>query len=182
MKVLRQEILMSRTLGAAHAPQMMQQYLQPQEPEATYTWKIANFTRKLSQAKYENDDGDFESEPFFSSHGYKMKISIYINEAPGGYSGYMGVYLTLMKGDRDGALYWPFTKAYTFVLVDQQDDVSQRQNISSTTVPGGQAGFKRPRQRENEGRGIPRFVKHSTLRSRQYIRDHAVYIKILIDP
>jgi hypothetical protein len=182
VKVLRQEILMSRTLGAAHAPQMMQQYLPPQEPEATYTWRIANFTRKLSQAKYENDVGDFESEPFFSSHGYKMMLFININEGPNGYSGYMGVYLNLMKGNRDGDLPWPFTKAHTFVLVDQQDDVSQRQNISSTTVPDGEAEFKRPRQRERGGWGFYQFVKHSTLRSRQYIRDDAVYIKLLIDP
>jgi hypothetical protein len=95
----------------------------------------------------------------------------------------MGVYLTLMKGNRDGDLPWPFTKRYTFVLVDQQDDLGQRQNISCTTVPDGQeVAFKRPRQRENVGRGAPQFVKHSTLRSRQYIRDDAVYIKLLIDP
>jgi hypothetical protein len=111
-----------------------------------------------------------------------MKISININEGPNGYSGYMGVYLTLMKGNRDGALPWPFTKRHTFVLVDQQDDLGQRQNIGYTIVPDGEAEFKRPRQRENGGWGKAQFVKHSTLRSRQYIGDHAVYIKILIDP
>ncbi|CAB4020837.1 TNF receptor-associated factor 4-like [Paramuricea clavata] len=153
-----------------------------QEPEADYTWKIANFTRKLAQAKSNNDCGDIESEPFFSSHGYKMKLEVYLNEGPRGHSGYMGVYICLMKSDRDGALPWPFTKRYTFVLVDQQDDLSQRQNITYSDVPEGEKEFKRPRQRENVGCGENQFVKHSTLRTRQYIRDHAVYMKIIIDP
>ena len=175
---------MSRTTGAAHAPHVEQQPLprHMQEPEPDYTWKIANFTRKLAQANSNNDVGYLESEPFFSSHGYKMKLSINLNEGPRGDAGYMGVYLILMKSDRDGTLPWPFTKRYTFVLVDQQDDLSQRQNIEDAIVPEGQKQFKRPRQRESVGWGEERFVKHSTLRTRQYIRDHAVYIKVLVDP
>jgi hypothetical protein len=174
-----------QAIGAAHAPLGMQFPRRPlplQEPEADYTWKIANFTRKLAQAISDNDYGDIESEPFFSSHGYRIKVSSNTNEGPAGNTGYIGIYIRLMKSDRDGALPWPFTKRYTFVLVDQQDDLSQRQNIEKTVVPEGETNFKRPRQRENVGYGEHRFVKHSTLRTRQYIRDHAVYIKVIIDP
>ena len=175
---------MLQAIGAAHAPlatQFPQRSLPQQEPEADYIWKITNFTRKLAQAKSENDYGSTESEPFFSSHGYKMKILVYLNEAPSGYAGYMGVYLILLKSDRDGTLAWPFTKRYTFVLVDQQDELSQRQNIELAMVPDGQEAFRRPRKRENDGWGETQFVKHSTLRTRQYIRDHTVYIKILVN-
>ncbi|CAB4041354.1 TNF receptor-associated factor 4-like [Paramuricea clavata] len=176
---------MSRTTGAAHAPHVEQQPLPRQESEPDHTWKIANFTRKLAQANSNNDYGRIESEPFFTSHGYKMKLVVNFNEAPSGYAGYctyMGVYLVLMKSDRDGALTWPFTKRCTFVLVDQQDDLSRRQNIEDAIVPEGENAFKRARQRENsDGCGLPQFVKHSTLRTRQYIRDHAVYIKIVVD-
>ena len=176
MEVL-QAIGGAHALPATHAPQQPQQ-----EPEADYTWKIANFTRKLAQAKSANDYGNIESEPFFSSHGYKMKLLAYLNEAPSGYAGYMGVYLVLMKSDRDRTLAWPFTKRYTFVLVDQQDDLCQRENTEVALCPKGEKMCQRPRQRENEGAGEPQFVKHSTLRTRQYIRDHTVYIKIFIDP
>jgi hypothetical protein len=179
VRVLRQEILLSQATGVLRA---VQQPLVNQEPEADYTWKIANFTRKLAQAKSNNDYGFIESEPFFSSHGYKVKVSSNLNEGPAGDTGYMGVYICLMKSDRDGALAWPFTKRYTFILVDQQDDLSQRQNITDSGVPDGETNFKRPRQRENEGFGNSRFVKHSTLRTRQYIRDHTLYIKVKIDP
>ena len=111
-----------------------------------------------------------------------MKVSVNLNEGPYGDTGYMGVYIHLMKSDRDGSLPWPFTKRYTLVLVDQQDDPSQQQNITDVQVPGGEIYFKRPRQRENEGVGVSRFVKHSTLRTRQYIRGYAVYIKVYVDP
>ena len=159
-----------------------QQQPVPKECEPAYTWKIANFTRKLARAISEDDIGEIESEPFYSSHGYKMKLWVNVNEGSCGYSGYMGVYLALMKSDRDGELAWPFTKPYTFVLVDQQDNVSQRRNIEASIFPEGEKEFRRPRQRENEGWGEEQFVKHSTLRTRRYIRDHAVYIKIIIDP
>ena len=185
MKLLWQKIDLLQAIGAAHAPlatQFPQRPLHQQEPEPDFTWKIVNFTRKLAQANSNNDYGMIESEPFFTSHGYKMKLSVNFNEAPSGYAGCMGVYLILMKSDRDGTLPWPFTKRHTFVLVDQQDDLGQRQNIEVAFTPNGQEHFKRPRQRENGGMGIPRFVKHSTLRTGQYIRDHAVYIKILVDP
>ena len=47
-----------------------------------YQKKISNFTRKLAQAKSNHDYGEIESEPFFSCHGYKMKLSVYLNEGP----------------------------------------------------------------------------------------------------
>ena len=176
---------MLQTIGAAHAPlatQFPQRPSHQQQPEPDYTLKIVNFTRKLAQAKSGNDDGIIQSEPFFSSHGYKMKLQVQLDEAPSGFAGYMGVYLGLMKSDRDGTLPWPFTKRSTFVLVDQQDELSQRQNIEKVFTPRGEEEFKRPTQREYASRGDPQFVKHSTLRTRQYIRNHAVYIKILVDP
>ena len=39
-----------------------------------------------------------------------MKLVVYLNEAPSGYAGYMGVYIKLKKSDRDGTL--AFHKAF----------------------------------------------------------------------
>ncbi len=180
MKVLGKKIEVLQGIVRAHAPQAPQ--LPQQEPGTDCTLKIVNFTRKLAQAKSNNDFGRIDSKPFISSHGYKMKLSVYLNVAQSVNEGYMGVYIVLMKSDRDGALAWPFTKRFTFALVDQQDDLSQRQNVKKSFVPSGLESFSRPRQRENLGGGGQQFVKHSTLRARQYIRDDTVYIKIIVDP
>lgn len=164
---------MLQAIGAAHAPQ--------QAPNADYTLKIPNFTRKLAQANSVGNCG-VKSESFFSSHGYKMELMVKLNEAPSGNPEHMSVYLVLVQSDRDATLTWPFTKCYTLVLVDRQDDLSQRQNIKVTMIPRGEEPFQRPWQRENKGAGITRFVKHSTLQTRQYMRDDTVYIKVFIDP
>ena len=77
MRLLGQKIEMLQTVKASHASlatQFPQPPLPDQEPEADYTLKIASFTRKFLQAKFDNDFGRIESEPFFSSHGYKMKL------------------------------------------------------------------------------------------------------------
>ena len=182
MRHLGQKIEVLEAMAGAHAPLEPQRPSQQQEPEADYTWKIPNVTRKLAQAKSNNDFGKIESEPFFTSHGYKMKLGARLNQAPCGYAGYMCIFMVLMKGDRDAALPWPFTKRSTFILVDQQDDLIQRKNIEEAIVPKGEEQFRRPRQCENGGFGFGQFVKHSTLRTRQYIRDRTVYIKILVDP
>lgn len=168
MKPLRQEI------------KAINQRLQNQQ--ATYIWKIPNVTRNLERALYEYDYGKFESGPFLSTQGYKMKLLVNLNEAPSGFDGYMGVYLSLMKSEHDGNLPWPFKKRYRFVLIDQQDYVPQRQDIHYTIIPDGQAAFRRPGWHENEGWGAPDFVQHSTLHTRLYVRDHAVYIKLFVDP
>ena len=184
MRLLGQKIEVLQAINSAHAHLSPQQPITAQQGLAVpdYTWKIANFTRKLAQANSNNDYGAIETEPFFSSHGYKMRVFAHLNEGPNGKSGYMGIYIQLIKGDRDGSLPWPFTKPVTFDLVDQQDDPNKKENIRRAFVPEGQRVFKRPEQRENEGYGCICFVKHSTLRTRQYIRDHAVYIKVSIDP
>ncbi|XP_028418588.1 TNF receptor-associated factor 1-like [Dendronephthya gigantea] len=141
VRILRHEIL-----ATAHAPSLSKVPLQEAEP--AYTWKIANFTRKLARAISDNDCGDLESEPFFSSHGYKLKVLVLSERRSRDRSGYMGIYLTLVKGDRDGTLPWPFTKKTTFILVDQQDDIAQRQNVKHIMVPEGEKEFKTKTTRE----------------------------------
>ena len=180
MRLLGQKIEVLQKSQVAHT--FVQQPLPCKEPEGDYTMKISNFTRKLAEAKSMNDFGRIESEPFFTRHGYKMKLWVDLNGAPCGYAGYIGIYMVLMKSDRDWALSWPFTKRYTFTLIDQQDDLSQRKNIEEDVIPQGEENFERPRQLQNNGFGERQFAKHSTLRTRQYIQDHNVLIKLFIDP
>ena len=192
MRIFGQKIesLMLQTMGAVYAPKILYHFPLPQHEEtkqavpAAYTWKISNFTRKLLSARASGDFGAIKSEPFFSSHGYKMMISVNLNEELSGFSGFMGVYIHLLRGDQDGFLPWPFAKCYTFILVDKHDVLSLRQNIEFEITPEGQREFTRPSRREpeNEGWGETEFVKHSTLHTRQYIRDDAVLIEVVIDP
>ena len=185
MRLLGQKVELLQAIVSRHAPQAMQFPQQPlprQVRQHDNILRIPNFSRNLAQAISYNVCGQIESEPFFSSHGYKMKLQIHLNQAPRGYPGYMGAYVALMKSDRDENLPWPFTKRVMFVVVDQQDDPSQGQNIEEVLVPRGENNFNRPTQRENTGRGLLDFVEHSALPARQYIRDDTVLIMVMVDP
>lgn len=92
--------MMQAMIGAL-VPQVVQPPSSFQKPEADYVWKIPNFTAKLREAVTLEKIGDFESEAFFSSHGYKMRPKVFLNEGARGCAGYMGVYLYSLKSDRD---------------------------------------------------------------------------------
>ena len=110
-----------------------------------------------------------------------MKVLVYLNEIRDGTESYMGAYICLMRSDHDGILNWPFKKSYTFTLVDQQDHEAQRKNHSMTVVPQGEAYFKRPRQEQNAGFGFQRFISHTKIHTRKYIKDSVVYLQVDIE-
>jgi hypothetical protein len=151
-------------------------------PTVTVALNIPNFTRKLNEANSSNDKGQINGDPFYSSHGYKMRIFVQLNEAFHGFTGYMGVYLQLMQGDNDDCLKWPFDKRVTFIVVDQQDNQSQVDNFEKRMDPAGEKSFDKPSVESKVGHGLPKFMLHSALRSRQYVRNHTVYIAVAIEP
>ncbi|CAB4028049.1 TNF receptor-associated factor 2 isoform X2 [Paramuricea clavata] len=158
--LLGEKIELLQAMGTVQASQVvLQQPLPCRGSEPTFTWKITNFRRKLAQAKSDNKVGVTQSEPFFSSHGYKMKLRANLNEGLRGYCGYMGVYVCFIKSDQDATLSWPFAKRFTLILIDQQDNINQRENIKKTLVPHGEKGFGRPQQLENtSSQGKRQFV------------------------
>ena len=144
---------------------------------------ITDFNRKLSEAKEKNVPGDIDDDPFYTStHGYKLKMRLQLNDRREQYKDQLGVYVCVMKSDHDAILSWPFKKKYTFTLIDQQDNEEERKNITHTVTPEGEDEFKKPIEKENKGRGKPAFVSHATLKTRKYIEDGTVFITVTIEP
>ena len=143
---------------------------------------ITDFNRKLSEAKEKNVPGDFDGDPFYTStHGYKLKMQVQLNDRREQYKGNLGVYVCVMKSDHDAILSWPFKKKYTFTLIDQQDNEEERKNIVETMTPLGHRSFERPIEKENVGYGFTDFVSHATLQTRKYIKDDTVFITVSIE-
>ena len=106
---------------------------------------------------------------------------IYLDqERRSGFTGYMGVYIVLMRSDHDGMLPWPFKETLVFSVIDQQDDEQCRMDDVTVLAPEGQVQFQRPQQDENKGLGYNEFISHSKLRTRKYIKDNTVYIQVQI--
>ena len=151
-------------------------------PTVTAALNIPNFARKLNEANSSNGKEHINGDPFYSSHGYKMRIFVHLNEGFRGFTRYMGVYLQLMQGDNDDCLKWPFDKRVTFIVVDQQNNRSRVDNFEKRVAPAGERPFDKPSVESKVGFGLPKFMLHSALRSRQYVRNHTVYIAVAIEP
>ena len=149
----------------------------------TFTLKIFDFENKLWQAKSHHIGNEITGEPFFTScNGYKMRLYSYLDERERGFTGYMGVYVALMRSDHDEILQWPFNMSCTFIVIDQQDEGYCREDHVMSLIPEGEDSFKRPKQDENESWGFDNFISHSKLRTRKYIKDNAVCIQVQIEP
>lgn len=60
------------------------------------------------------------SERFYSSdQGYLMQLQIKFQNRT---DGYVGLFLTLLEGENDPLLEWPFDKKFSLIVVDQQEN------------------------------------------------------------
>ena len=145
--------------------------------------KISEFSRKLSEAKaagYKNCRvHKIVSESFYSSPcGYKMVLDVYLNGATEHSKNYISVYLRLLPGDYDVLLPWPLRNVFTFTLIDQQDSLRDRQNISLSVIPNDHRALMKPSNEGNGGYGFKKFVSREILRTRKYIKDDTIFITV----
>ena len=143
---------------------------------------ITDFNRKLCEAKEKNVPSYISGDLFYTStHGYKLKMEVCLNQTKEQFKDHLGMYIHVMKSDHDAILSWPFKKKCTFTLIDQQDNEEERKNIVYSKTPEGEDSFKRPIEKENRGYGCARFVSHATLLTRKYIKDDTVFITVSIE-
>jgi hypothetical protein len=86
-----------------------------------------------------------------------------------------------MRGDYDAILKFPFSFKVTYCLYDQTNQ--QHHIIDSFRPDAKSSSFQRPRSDMNIASGIPKFILLSTIQheNNSYIRDNAMFIKILVD-
>jgi len=151
------------------------------EESRTLIWKITSFEDKLRQGK-NNVKRCIESVPFYA-YGYKLMLGLYPNGNGIGKNTHLSIFIAVVKGEYDAILPWGFSKHVTFTLIDQQDNPNQRQNVSSEfTADPNKKVFEKPV--EQEGRswfGFPKFVSHNHLRTRSFLVDDTLFIKVQVD-
>ena len=147
-----------------------------------FTWRIQNFDQSLQAAK-EGSKEQLNSEPFYTSpHKYKVKMSLQPNGSGAEKNTHLSVFITIMKGEYDAILPWPFLPQVTFTLIDQQEDTSQRENVvMSFKANSTLQSFARPVGDENMGWGYPTFVSHEQLQTRRYIVDNTIFLQVKIE-
>ncbi|XP_027516168.1 TNF receptor-associated factor 4 isoform X1 [Corapipo altera] len=157
--------------------------------DGTLIWKIADYARKLQEAKARSNY-EFFSPPFYThKYGYKLQVSAFLNGNGSGESSHLSVYIRVLPGEYDNLLEWPFSYRVTFSLLDQSDpSLSKPQHITETFHPDPNwKNFQKPGASRSSldestlGFGYPKFISHEDIRKRNYVRDNAIFIKASVE-
>ena len=149
------------------------------EESRIFTWKITNIALKFREAKNEVKE-IVESDPFYR-YGYKLKLRLHPNGNKK--KAHLSIYITVMKGEYDAILPWPFKTKVKFTLIDQQKDSVERKNVTKQFITSDLLeNFARPTREENPGRGFVEFISHEKLHSRRYLVDDTLFLLVEIGP
>ena len=145
----------------------------------SFMWKIQNFSEQLKQAK----EGSvifkvLKSDPFYTeSCGYKMQLLLCPNGNGSGENTHISVFLSVIEGEYDSLLSWPFITAVKFTLIDQQRFLRQNVDYSFT-----HSFTERPKEDSPSYVGSPKFVTHEKLKTRRYRVDDTLFLRVVIFP
>lgn len=152
-------------------------------------WKIADYLRKMQEAKLRNNH-EFFSPPFYTHrYGYKLQVSAFLNGNGSGEGTHLSVYIRVLHGEYDNLLEWPFSFKVTFSIMDQSDpSLSKPQHITETFIPDPNwKNFQKPLNSRNSmdesslGFGYPKFISHEEIKKRNYIRDNSIFIRASVE-
>lgn len=143
----------------------------------SFMWKIQGFSELLRQAK-QGFCNMLQSGPFYTeSCGYKMQLSFFPNGDRSRENTHVSVYLSVIPGEYDALLSWPFITAVKFTLIDQQRFFQQNVDFCFTHRVN-----ERPKENSNCSLGTNEFVSHAKLKTRRYLVDDTLFLRVVIGP
>jgi len=152
-----------------------------QEPtsfDGVLIWKIPNVSAKIYDS-FNEPETSFYSPPFSTSrHGYKMCARIYLNGDGMGKGTHISLFFVIMRGEYDALIRWPFRQKVTFMLLDQNH---VEHVIDAFRPDPNSSSFQRPRREMNIASGCPLFFPLADLNKHAYIKDDAMFIKVIVD-
>lgn len=145
-----------------------------------FIWKVN--PGPLPRARGNNFVGK-ESNAFYTGcYGYKLKVTLSLD-----YRGTFTIGVVLMEGEYDGILPWPFSKKITVTIIDQNEDLKERKNITKYLSPSGHVQgsifFGRPGIQCSDLRmQISRFTSYGELQTRHYFANGTLFIQVDVEP
>ncbi|CAF3884095.1 unnamed protein product [Rotaria sp. Silwood2] len=148
--------------------------------DGTLTWRVEHVSEKIADAQSERQTS-ISSPIFYSSPtGYKMRARLFLFGDGNARRTHVSLFFSLMKGEYDAVLKWPFHFKVTFCLLDQTGN--NRHIIDSFYPDVKSSSFQRPKDEANIASGIPKFFPLPMLLQDDngYVREDTIYIKIII--
>uniref|UniRef100_A0A0L8HQP6 MATH domain-containing protein n=1 Tax=Octopus bimaculoides TaxID=37653 RepID=A0A0L8HQP6_OCTBM len=147
--------------------------------DAEVLMKISNYSRWKSALKTSKTSFIY-SEPFYSSkYGYKMCAKVYLNGDGIGKGTHLSFYFTIMKGEYDNILTWPFKHKVTLTVLDQ---FGGEKNYSDRFLPDPNSkSFHKPSSDYNIATGCPDFIPQTEVESYPFMKDDTIFLKASVD-
>ena len=153
------------------------QTLQATSYDGHYIWKIPDITRRRRDALL-GKTVSLYSAPFYTSRfGYKLCLRVYLDGDGSGKGCYISYFLTIMKGEYDALLEWPFQHMVTMTLVNQKGNNNIVQSFRPNPIS---TSFHRPKSDMNVATGCPKFAPLSILDNPEFVVDDVSFFKCVI--
>ncbi|CAF1248442.1 unnamed protein product [Rotaria sp. Silwood1] len=148
--------------------------------DGTLTWRIERVSEKIADAQSERQTSILSPIFYSSPTGYKMRARLFLFGDGNARRTHVSLFFSLMKGEYDAVLKWPFHYKVTFCLLDQTGN--NRHIIDSFYPDVKSSSFQRPKDEANIASGIPKFFPLPMLLQDDngYVREDTIYIKIII--
>ena len=151
-----------------------------------FIWKLNPGPLRMGRG---NTMGVKESNAFYTGcYRYKLKVKLSLGYRRGPLSDWtFTIVVVLMEGEYDDILPWPFSKKITVTLIDQNEDLKERKNITKYLRPNGHLQgtifFGRPGIQYSELRSeIPRFSSYGELQTRSYFANNTLFFQVDVEP
>uniref|UniRef100_A0A914D429 Uncharacterized protein n=1 Tax=Acrobeloides nanus TaxID=290746 RepID=A0A914D429_9BILA len=150
---------------------------------AQFIWRIDNVRQKQNDARSGARSTIF-SPPFLSGrHGYKLILSASLYGDGPVRGQQLSIFISIMRGEFDALLPWPFVHKVTFTLMDQNPNFDDRKHIAYVIKPHSSFENKpfldRPISERNASFGAQKFCELEV--AEKYVKDDVMYIKCNID-
>lgn len=144
-------------------------------------WKITNISDKLKYAVNGIQSSHYSPIFYSSIYGYRLCARLYLNGDGAGRNTHLSIFVSILKGEYDSILKWPFQQKITLILMDQS---GEGKHIVDAFRPDPKSeSFQRPTNDMNIASGIPKFCELSTVYcpEKGYVLDDTMFFKIIID-
>ena len=185
--VMKLTVLVSQVCAKSGVPMPLEQkaWLQNKvlrkEPLPPWVFRMEGF-----QEKKENDKVWY-SDPVYSHFvGYKMCLKVHANGSGDGKGTHVSVFISLMRGDNDDSLKWPFKGTIKVSLLNQLEDGQHRTRqpwSCDEDVPGDASGRVTGRVKSAYAWGLPKFISRQDLnycsdKNCQYLKDNTLFFRM----
>uniref|UniRef100_A0AC35EU43 Uncharacterized protein n=1 Tax=Panagrolaimus sp. PS1159 TaxID=55785 RepID=A0AC35EU43_9BILA len=147
-------------------------------------WKIDSMKKRIHLAESLEEPIIYSSTFLSGRHGYRMVLSACLNGSDENTRGKkLSLFVTILKGENDAILPWPFTHRITLTLMDQNHDFKKRQHFSFMITPYAsietEVYIGRPKSEQNAAFGSKDFCDLPFMHN--FIKDDTMFIKCNID-